>query len=231
MNKRQKNKYDMIGSVANFGETENGALAGIPALVNAFSDIKGFYRELGLNENIMIEGTHGKVVSKNVSQEEIINTGLSLAGAIYGYAALKGNDELMNFADIKRGTFGRQRDSEIPLTVEKYLDKADALGAELVPFGITDERRASARERLNDYLEKFSGLSTGKGVKKAARETINILFEKADKKLKILDKLMVGFKTGDPELYSRYTSARMIYDKGIHVPAEEQKAEEATAPA
>mgnify|MGYP001605910363 CR=1 FL=1 len=40
-----------------------------------------------------------------------------------------------------------------------------------------------------------------------------MLFDKADKKLKVLDKLMLGFKESSPELYSRYNAARVIYDK------------------
>ena len=44
-----------------------------------------------------------------------------------------------------------------------------------------------------------------------------MLFDKADKKLKVLDKLMLGFKESSPELYSRYNAARVIYDKrGSH---------------
>jgi hypothetical protein len=227
MNKREKNKYDMLGSVTAFGATENGAIAGIPALVTAFSDLKSLYKEIGLNENILVEGVHGKVISKEISQDEVVITGLVFAGAIYGYAVSKNDAELMNFADISSANFNKQRDSEIPLTVEKFLDKADELGEELAPFGITEEKRTAAREQLNGYLEKFSSLSTGRGVKKTARETISILFDKADKKLKVLDKLMLSFKKTDPELHSRYTAARMIYDKGMRSEQEETQAQAA----
>jgi hypothetical protein len=229
MNKREKNKYDMLGSVANFGETEDGAISGIPALATAFADVKSIYREIGLNENILIEGTHGKVVSKDNSQDEVVKTGLVFAGAIFGYAASINDEELINFADISSVTFDRQRDSEIPLTVEKFLNKADELATELVPYGITDEKRTAARAQLDAYLEKFASLSTGKGIRKAARETINILFKKADKKLKILDKLMYGFKESSPDLHTRYETARIIYDKGMNTKPGEQNTETTAA--
>ncbi|MFA5806619.1 MAG: hypothetical protein WC879_18460 [Melioribacteraceae bacterium] len=170
--------------------------------------------EIDLNEKIIQEGTKGKVISKDDSQAELIKTALVFAGSIYGYAAGKNDMELLTFADINSSTFNKLRDAEIPLTVEKILDKADALGTSLIPFGITEEKRTSGRAGLNDYLQKFGSVNTGKGSKKSARETNLMLFDKADKKLRVLDKLMLGFKESSPELYSRYNAARVIYDKG-----------------
>lgn len=215
MNKSEKNKFEMIGSVANFGKTENTSIATMPALVPEFSDLEMIHKEIGLNDRVLEEGTKGKVVSKNISQAEIVKTGLVFAGAIYGYAAAKEDSELMTFADVSSVTLKRLRDSEVPLVIERFLDKADELGNELAAYGITEEKRTAARRQLNNYLDDFSELSTGKGSKKTARQNITLLFNKADKKLKVIDKLMLGFKVSNPELYSKYEAARVIYDKGI----------------
>ena len=214
MNTREKNKKEMLGAVSNFYEAEKSSFTPLPGVTAAFSDVIMIKKEIDLNEKIIQEGTKGKVISKDDSKAELIKTALVFSGSIYGYAADKNDLELLTFADINSSTFNKMRDAEIPLMVEKILDKADEIGEALIPFGITEEKRTTGRVKLNDYLQKYGSVNTGKGSKKSARETNLMLFEKADKKLKVLDKLMFGFKESNPELYSRYTAARVIYDKG-----------------
>jgi len=175
------------------------------------------HREIGLNENITKEGIRGKVVSKNVSQAEIIPMGLAVAGGIYGYAVDKADSELTSFSDVNCRTFSKLRDSEIPGMIERILDKADELTDALIPYGINADFRTEARAKLQEHLVKFASLNTGRGAKKTARETISLLFRQGDKKLKVLDKLMLKYKSKNPQLYSKYEAARVIYDKvGSH---------------
>lgn len=213
MNTREKNKNEMFGKVSGFYNTEKTTFAGLPGLVAAFNDITAIHKEIDLNEKVIMEGTSGKVNSKDVSQDQLVQTALVFAGAIYGYAAAEEDVELLTFADLNSKSFGKLRDAEVPLVVEKILDKADELGAGLIPFGTTEEARTAARTKLDDYIEKFGSVSSGKITKKSAREMTTKLFAKADTKLKVLDKLMLSFKESNPELFSRFSTARIIYDK------------------
>ena len=213
MNTREKNKKEMLGTVSGFYGEEKDSFIELPGLVTAFSDVISINKEIDLNEKVVQEGTKGKVISKDDSQVELIKTALVFAGAVYGYAAGKNDLELLTFADISSTTFDRMRDAEVPLRVEKILDKADELGAAVVPFGITEEKRTAGRAGLNDYLQKFGSVNTGKGSKKSAAESTQMLLKKVDKKLKVLDKIMFSFKNTKPDLYSRYETSRIIYDK------------------
>jgi len=213
MNTREKNKNEMFGSVSGFYESEKSTFAGLAGLVAAFNNITAIHKEINLNEKIILEGTKAKVNSKDVSQDILVQTALVFSGAIYGYAAAEEDVELLTFADLNTKSFGKLRDAEVTLTVEKILDKADELGDELIPFGVTEEHRTLARTKLDDYIEKFGSVNTGKTTKKSARKTNTMLFKKADKKLIVLDRLMLSFKGNKPELYSRYTASRVIYDK------------------
>lgn len=219
MNNREKNRYEMFGKVWNFGDEEKNNFADTPTISALFGDIKMVHREIGLNDTITKEGIRGKVVSKDVSQAEIIPIGLAVAGGIYGFAVDQADSELISFSDINCRSFSRLRDSEIPGRIERILDKADELGDALIPYGITADFRTEANAKLQDHLGKFASLNTGRGAKKTARETMSMLFQKADKKLKVLDKLMIKYKSKSPELYSKYEAARIIYDKsGPHRP-------------
>lgn len=213
MNNRQLNKYDMLGSVCSLYDTESGAFAAFPAVAAPFSDIKMVYQEIGLNEKIIKEGTKGKVSSKNTAQEQIVKIGLIFAGALYAYAVDTNDQELMTFSDLNSKSFSKLRDSEVPITVESILAKVEGLGDKLIPYGISTEKKTSGREMLNEYIAKFAELNSGKTSKKTANENISMLLEKADKKLKVLDKLMLGVQEANAGLYSKYTSARVIVDK------------------
>jgi len=222
MDTREKNRYEMYGKVWNFGDDQKNSFAETPAITNLFADIKMIHREMELNIDITKEGIKGKVNSKNASQGEIIPIGLAIAGGIYAYAESKSDTELSTFSDLNKRTFARLRDSEVPVLVERILDKADELGEVLTPFGTTADARMEARTKLDDHLKKFASLNNGKGTKKTARETITLLFKKGDKKLKVLDKLMLKYQTQDPSIYSKYEAARSIYDKnGTHRPNNE----------
>lgn len=213
MNNREKNRNEMYERVVTFWNTEAAKLSAIPKVGIVIGELKTIQREISLNDTVLSEGTKGKVVSKDTSQKEILPAGLSVAGAIYGYAVDKGNEELMVFADVNSKTLQKLRDSEVPVFIDKLLDKADELGDELIPYGITADKKTAARTKLDDYIAKYATVNTGKGAKAAARKNISLLFKNGDKKLLVLDKLMIGFKETEIELFNLYTSARVIVDK------------------
>jgi len=223
VNTREKNKYEMLEAVYGFYENEKDNFLQLPSASAVFAEINSIIKEIALNEKIIQEGTKGKINSRDDSQVMLIQNALVLAGAIYGYAAEIGNADLMTFADINTKTISRLRNSEIPIFVEKIIEKADEIGDALIPLGITADKRTAAHALLNDYIDKYGLVNTGIVSKKTAHETVGLLFKKADIKLKILDKLMLGFKNTNPLLYSKYSTARGIFDKVSRhqIPAEE----------
>lgn len=213
MNNRQLNKYEMLCAIYTLYDKQKEAFTEFNAVAGPFTAIKSFCKEIELNEKIVSEGTKGKVESKNNAQEKIIQTGLVIAGAIYAYAADKNDVELMTFSDLYSKSFTKLREAQVPIEVDKILDKAGELGDLLIPFGLSADKRTSARQTLDEYIDKFANLSSGKTSKKAAGENIAALFDNADKKLKVLDKLMLGVKEKNAELYAMYESAKVIIDK------------------
>ena len=215
--------------VATYGIYDNNkdSFTNFPAAASSFSEIKSIAKEMTLNEMIIKEGTKGKIVSRDDSQSQLVQSGLVVAGALYGYAADNNDAELLIFSDVNSHSFGKLRLSEIPIFVEKLIDKADDIGDGLIPYGITAEKRTTLRAQLDDYVAKYAVVNSGKVTKKTARQTIKKLFAKADSQLKKLDKLMLGLDESNPELYSKYLSARVIIDK---VSSHQSQAEEVTAP-
>lgn len=214
MTKRERNISNMYAAVYGVGEEHSETFAGVPKLGTNFGALKNVHREININELILTGGTKGSVASKNVSKEELIDTGLVLAGVLYSYAVDTKNIDLKVLTDLNRTNFKRFRESHVPVKVEELLDKADAIGEALIPYGLTAEKRAAARTQLEDYIVIFTTVNTSKAAKNAAREVMTLLFEKADEILIMLDKLMVPFQKTNPEVYFAYKSSRNIIDVG-----------------
>ena len=204
----------MIGALCSFYDEHKAAFTEDTGVADQFSDVKAIYKEIGLNIRVTSEGTKNKVVSKDVSREAMIKATLVTAGSIYSYAVDKNNIELLKFSDINSSKFNRLRDSEVPLYCETIVNKADELGSELDNYSSSVEKRNAVRAMIDDYMNKFSSVNTGKGSKKTANQTIILLMNKADKKIKGLDNLMLQYEKTNNELYLEYKAARVIYDKG-----------------
>ncbi len=78
------------------------------------------HREIETERQYFKEGVKGIVVSKDVSQGELIKTGLVVAGGLYAYAVDNNDSELMTLADLNTKSFGKLRDSEIPVWLKEY---------------------------------------------------------------------------------------------------------------
>lgn len=217
MNNRELNKYETLGRLVSLYENEKESFAGLPAIEKAFGDIKSAYKEIQLNEKVIQQGTKGLVNSKDNSQEQIIQMGLVFAGALYAYAVDKSDTGLITFSDISSKTFAKMRDSQIPIAIDGILDKVEELGDSVTEYGLPPEKRSAGRALLEDYIAKYDVLDNGKTSKKSARQNIISLLEKADAKLKVLDKLMLNIKESNSGLYAKYVSAKQIIDKaGTH---------------
>ncbi len=91
MNQRDKNKDERLGRIGDFYTDQKTSLADVPAIDAVCGEINSIHKEIGLNMKVLEGGTKSKVVSKDESQASLIQTGLVVAGALYGYAAGKNN--------------------------------------------------------------------------------------------------------------------------------------------
>ncbi len=214
MNQNQKNRDERLGKLLSFFSDQKDSMVMVPAIADVFADISSFHKEIGLNMKILQGGTKSKVASKDDSLSTVIRTGLVFAGAIYGCADKKNDVELLTFADVNSKSMSKKRQSEMPIFVERIIDKADELGSELEPFGVNEHKRIAARAVIDDYIQKFDILNNGKISKQSANATIILLLSKADKKIKVLARLMLGFKDTNPELFNKFEIANTIIDKG-----------------
>jgi len=215
MNNRELNKYEMLVVVYGFYLNKKGEANFNRATASVFEGINLIVKEIALNEKTLQEGNKGKIASRDVTQDELSTTALVVAGALYGYAAGISDMELLKVSDINSTSLKKMRNSELPIFVESLFDKADAIGDGLIAYGVSAEYRTSARTLLNDYLSKYGEVNSGRTSRSKSHENVRLLLQKADEKLKVLDKLMLGVKVNNSTLYTEYESARVIIDKAV----------------
>jgi hypothetical protein len=215
MNNRELNKYEMLVAVYGFYLDKKGEANFNRATASLFEGVNLIVKEIALNEKTLQEGNKGKIASRDVTQDELSTTALVVAGALYGYAAGISDMELLKVSDINSSSLKKMRNSELPIFVESLFDKADSIGDGLIAYGISAEYRTSARTLLNDYLSKYGEVNSGRTSRTKSHENVRLLLTKADEKLKVLDKLMLGVKVSNPDLYTEYESARVVIDKAV----------------
>ncbi len=207
MTNNEIDRYNRNSVVIEFRDANKEPISIIPKLDAAFNEAATINKEVGLNKKIVDTGTSGMVISKDISRDNLIKRGLVFAGALYGCAVDKADNELMTFSDLNSRSFTKLRDSQVPLLIESILDKCDAAGDALIPFGITAEKRTGFRTLLNEHMDKFAALNQGKITKKTANATIKMLLNKFDAKLVVIKKLMLGFEESNQEMYAKFLSA------------------------
>lgn len=227
MNKNDEGKLEMIDDVVDVLDAEKAIYSSVNAISLQRDNLRNISLEIKKNEATLKDSTIGKTESKYVSEDELVHDTVVVAGGIYAYASTEQLTDLKVFSDVSRRDFRRMRDTDVPVKAKSILDKADELGDALLPYGITQALRDELREDLSIYGEKVSDQGSGFVDKSTARSIITALFKKGDVALNILDKLMKQFQKSNTEFYTKYTTARNIWDKASrHI---ETKTESTTA--
>lgn len=170
--------------------------------------------EIGVKEQILKAGTSSKTEAKAITKEEIEEEAAIIFGDLYEYADDKGDIELKNFASQTDSKIYGLNEISFRTLMEQLDGRLDSLGAMLDGTEITPEVRANFKTALQSFILKAGSAGIARTDVASARERITELFQLIDHDLELLDGLMRRFRKNDPDLLSRYTSARVIIDRG-----------------
>ena len=225
MNKREESKLtaymDIIEVIDNPGDGTGNEIP--TGLNNVKNNLVSVCSEINEQEVLLKNSALGKTRAKDESMEDLIDEAIVTAGVIYAYAVGQGDIELETFANVSERELQKVRETEIPIKVKAILDKADEVGESLETFGITQTERDNLRNKLADFNKKAADQNLGITNKTAARDALDSLFDKADKTVDILEKLMKRFENTQPEFYNRFLAAKNIKNKAVRHKAEEEQ--------
>lgn len=227
MQKRQKNKFSMYGTVHTFLEDKSAVYADNEEFNLHRISLKENIAEIRLKDDAGKKATKGKAKNKEVTRTYVTKQALAVAGALYAFAKKSGNQTHIASMDLTKSKLDKLRDSELITELESILEAANGKKSDLLKYDITQAKLESFAANIMTYSIALGAQDTGGAIKKGAFKSLSTLFKDADSLLDSIDKLMENYKDSNEEFYAGYKTARVIKDLGIRHNEEEEEEPEA----
>ncbi|MBK8549847.1 MAG: hypothetical protein IPL53_01825 [Ignavibacteria bacterium] len=222
MQKRQKNKFAMYGTVHTYIEDKSAVYADNEEFNSHRTSLKNTIAEIRLSDDAGKKATKGKSIEKEVTRNSVSTQALAIAGAIYAFAKKSGDQSLISTMHLTKSKLDKLRDTELITELNSIGDKANEHKEELIKYGIPPAKLESYTGNIETYSKALGAQDTGGAVKKGAYTSLTNLFKDADSLIDSIDKFMENYKDSNKDFYAGYKAARVIRDLGIRHNEEEE---------
>ena len=225
MNKQQTAKANSHQAIAGIFAGNPEAVASIPALelaVEAFTD-----EMLGIDANLTVQTSpSGASAAKQSALIQLIDCAEQTAGAVHSLAEATEDVELGKQVDFSRSVLIDGSGASIVARCKGVYDVAKDKLASLGDHGVTQPKLTAFNQAIKTYDTLRSTPRQAKAAQSAATKQLARAFPKVERILAgRIDKLMVQFKSSNPEFYDKYQTARSIVSAGARTEkAPEKKA-------
>lgn len=213
MNQDQSNHFDMYVATQDHMNNNPAVWSGVPVIVT----VKNNFDELVSRMAGQSEKAQSKLSVTGRKEILIKQTGLrasELSGSLQAFAAITNKPDLMKEVDFTKSDAVRMKEKELVTYVGNMIKIARNNLAALTDYAITDEQLTELEttlEDLNDLIGKPRNILNQKYV---AIGQLSELFDTCNKLLRDqMDKLMLRYRTSNPEFYEGYLRARTIVDR------------------
>ena len=212
MNKYQTARLDSLKLIVKESKNNPASIALVPKFGSVINRMEAIGNELEGLQVLQAKDLTGITTDKDVALDDLSDSTVEIAGAVYSYAHDRHDNTLMMKVNYKSKAIEEMTQSEIVAVAGIVLEEALKIPADdLANEGI------SAAE-MSDYRQLISHFSSIKSSKREAvidrsgtTEKINGLFKEASILIKDkLDRLAAQFKRKDPEFYLKYKAARVV---------------------
>ncbi len=226
MNKTQTAKTNSYQAITGIFASHPTEVASIPALrlgVERFTD-----NMLGIDTNAKTQASpSGAGKAKQIALLTLVDCSELVAGAVHSLAEDNEDAELTAQVDFSRSDLLAGSGAAIVARARGIYDTAKEYLADLAPHGVTQAKLTAFSQAIKTYDNLRSTPRQARAAKAAATKQLARLVPKADRILsRTIDKLMVQFKSANPEFYDKYQTARSV----VVLATRAAKTEESTAP-
>ncbi len=155
----------------------------------------------------------GATQSKQAAEDRLVELTVQVANGTYVYAFEKVNTELKKLSTVNRSELYRAEGNALLSKAKNIMKNAGENAEQLIYYGITDNVLAELETAIAEFellLTKPRGTIVER---KVYTGNLPRLFAAADSTLyDKLDKLIMLFKTSNPDFYSAYKAARNLID-------------------
>ena len=213
MTKKEENKLTMYKAVLALLQANGSKTASIPAFANILSQFQAAVQEIEQKHREHQTRAKGAAQQKAQLEDEMVDSLVLLAGAMYVYGVQQQDEELKALTRVSESSFKRLRDTDLLNRARSLYSKAEALAANLGDYGIDEARLTAIKEQIDAYAAALENREMVSAEKTAARQALSQAFDQADEILTdMLDPIMEMYRTQDQQFYNQYQSARVIKD-------------------
>lgn len=212
MNKYQSARLDSLKLIVKESNNNPNSIALVPKFGVVIIRIGTICTEIDGLQIQQEKDLKGITVDKEVDFENLTDSTVEIAGAVYSYARDMNNHTLMGKVNYKSTAIEKMNQSEVVAVAGIVLEEALRVpAADLANEGISVPE-------LNAYEVLISRFKNIKSAKREAiidrsgtTEKLTELFKEASSLLtEKLDRLAVQFKRKDPDFYLKYKAARSV---------------------
>ena len=213
MNAIQEAKLNMYRSVQQFCEDNEGITSTNVAFATALTSFKANITSIISATSLESQIITGIAADKAVAKKNLCQSATDIGAIIFAYASANNNNTLKNSIAYSFTDLHRLKDDMLAPAVENIYNAANDNSAELSNYGITPAILATFRSTIDAYSNSVPKPKTAKATKSTQTANIKALVKSTDDILKNqMDKLVVTFKTTNPDFVSTYNNARVILD-------------------
>ena len=225
MNKQQTAKANSHQAIAGIFAANPEAVSSIPALESA---VEAFVDELlGIDTNVKTQmAPSGASAAKQSAFIQLIDCAEQIAGAVHSLAEATGDVELGEQVDFSRSVLIDGSGASIVARCRGIYDVAKDKLPSLAEHGVTQPKLTAFNQAIKTYDTLRSTPRQARAAQAAATKQLGRAFPRVEQLLAgRIDKLMLQFKSSNPEFYDKYQTARNIVSAGVRTEkAPEKKA-------
>jgi len=216
MKRKDENQITMFNVVVALMEENISLIEPISGLKAAYDEYKAKNAELREVLTEQDARITGAAKEKERAKNELAQAGAMIAGGIRAYAVAIGDLVLRDAMDYTESDLKYRRDEYVRVSADAIREKAEELGAALVPYGVDSVMVTHFVACIQEYGEKITATTGAKNEKKERTGRIREMMVEINYLLdERLDPNMMVMEERELVFYRRYQYARQVIDLGL----------------
>ena len=213
MNRKQEAYNSMAHKTIGETKRHNDIWKGNKIFVGTVTKTEELFTEIEKTNARQNKKTEGLTQKKNEYRKKLDITTDVFLGIFRSYAKTTGDDELYQNSDKSISEIKKIKDTEIMVLVNTVKTYATDNQKKLRDYGITEPMIADYGKEADGFINYLTAPQEIIAERKTATKHLKELFKQLDEQLtEYLDNHMMQYKTKEPQFYSDYENARIIYD-------------------
>lgn len=214
MNTKQENILSMYYGFREFVDAQLETANQVPFFAETYRQFESAYEAI-LNFRVVQEGdTSGVAQDKAALRKQLEAETMELSKQLVAWAAVRKNHTLYKKVVYTASDLTRATDTGFRDVAELIFMLANENLNDLAIYEVTVERLANFRKSIDRYSASIGKPRQSLNERANATEQIERLFDEAEERLELMDKLVEASKKKFPDFYNSYCRATKVVQLG-----------------